>query len=793
MAPESGDSFSQTDTDDTLLANFFARPIRIGIVKWNVGTPFTLQINPWTDFFTNKRVSNRIANYHNLRATLHVKFVVAGTSFHYGKIIASYHPLHVFDQFEPFLLIGRNATLTSYSQRPNIILDASGVTNGVLKLPYFHPANNLSIPIGEWQTMGLIYLQNISPLKHVSGGTTGIDIQIYAWATDVVLGAPTSQNPAGLTPQGGDEYSGSISRPAAIVQHLAGKLKDDPIIGPYAMATQTLAGNVASTASYFGYSRPVEAKQASPCTVRTMPNTTNTNISDQAIKLSLDVKQENTVDSRTIGLSGKDELTIKSIVTRPAIANLFVWPTTAATSTVIWSSWVAPGAYATANVPSVVGPPGYHMTPMCYGSLPFQYWRGSIRFRFLITASAFHRGQLIIRYDPRVHTGDEMNTNYLAVVNIEETKDFSIDVGWNSSLAYLPTLEFTSALVPTSLFNTVRQAYNPIANGVLEIAVASPLTTPSTTVNNDVTVAVYMSAGDDFEVFSPDDTNLSRMTLTPQGGEAVDSDVTGDHPTQPTHSHAFGPIKSSNELLAIHGGDPVISFRQCLKRYNLYNTWVIAANDWAIIKIYNSDFPLYKGAFALGIDSALLPPIGGGTPAPQNYNYVNMTLLNYLTPAFVARRGGLRRMYVSPKLSPASYYGTVSVSRWNRSVTYATQIRPLPPNGTTLASAAALKTEMMVNLPQGWSASTSVDGAEQNHITVELPYSNNRRFAPARRNNFIVPSEGLTSHVYTAIQRFDTNSRHAILDYVSVAEDFDLNYFLSAPVIFYNLLPNLVA
>jgi hypothetical protein len=84
---------------DATLDQFFSRPLRIASYDWGVGNTFFQTLNPWTLFFQNPRVINRISNYKLMRAKLCVKFTLNGNAFHYGRIICSYNPFPDLDDF----------------------------------------------------------------------------------------------------------------------------------------------------------------------------------------------------------------------------------------------------------------------------------------------------------------------------------------------------------------------------------------------------------------------------------------------------------------------------------------------------------------------------------------------------------------------------------------------------------------------------------------------------------------------------------------------------------------------
>lgn len=138
-----------------------------------------------------------------------MKFVVNGSNFNYGKVLVYYTPMRAFDLFSNVhYAIDRDQNLVSYSQRPNIMLDACGAHGGTLTMPFIYPQDSISIPTGDWGNLGTIGLKTFTQLKHANGGTDPIEIHSIIWATDVTLIGSTSQPPANLVPQSGSEYNG---------------------------------------------------------------------------------------------------------------------------------------------------------------------------------------------------------------------------------------------------------------------------------------------------------------------------------------------------------------------------------------------------------------------------------------------------------------------------------------------------------------------------------------------------------------------------------------------------------
>jgi hypothetical protein len=340
-------SFGIADSNDATLAQFFARPIKIASYEWLPGASFYQSIYPWQSFFENPRVINRISNFNLLRCKLNVKFLINGSSFHYGRLIASYWPLDLDDSFTTDRApISRDLIFSS--QRPHIYLDPTNSQGGTLSLPFVWYKNALSIPSQEWRRMGSMTLRAMNLLKHANGGTDGVIISVFVWAEDVVLSIPTSVEPASLAPQigeyvpqTGDEYgNGVISKPAGVIAKVSGALSNIPGISAYARATEMAANAVSSIATMFGYSRPIVLADILPYKPTYVGNLANTNVPDTSQKLTLDAKQELTIDPRVVGLSSVDELSIKSIATREAYLTTFNWAVGAPIEGLLWNAEV---------------------------------------------------------------------------------------------------------------------------------------------------------------------------------------------------------------------------------------------------------------------------------------------------------------------------------------------------------------------------------------------------------------------------------------------------------------------
>jgi hypothetical protein len=269
-----------------------------------------------------------------------VKFLINGNSFYYGRAGAFYTPLPNRDDVDD---TGSQISLIGMSQRPKIFLDPTTNKGGTLELPFFWPYNAFSIPDVDWRAMGRINVQGFTALQHMQNSDQPITITVFAWATDVSLSVPTSVNMSGLDPQMAmDEYDGPVSKPANVLAASAGRLANAPVIGPYALATQLAASAVAAIARIFGYSRPAQIDAPNRMIHYPAGIFAPTNIPDVAQKLTLDVKQETTIDPRVMGLSDVDELSLSSFIQRESFLTSFSYSQIDAPDQTLFTTWVTP-------------------------------------------------------------------------------------------------------------------------------------------------------------------------------------------------------------------------------------------------------------------------------------------------------------------------------------------------------------------------------------------------------------------------------------------------------------------
>lgn len=563
----------ETSVSGDSIDTFFERPILLQSWLWQVGSGLDVTLNPWEMWITNKRVANRVANYANFKGRLHLKFVLNGNAFYWGRAYSSYtmYNKSPWVNYEDTPL-----DIIPSLQRPHLWLDASTSQAGELVLPFFHPQDCLDLQgTTDFRDMGTLWLKSLSSLRHANGSTRPISIQMFAWVEDINLSTLT-QNTATLSPQAGmmpqageSSEGGPISKPASALAKVAGALSKAPGIGPYALATQTMANAIGSTARLFGYSRPRVLDTPKPVSVQQTGNLASTDMDEAVTTLALTSQQEISVDPRIVGLDSTDEMSFGYLAGKWSYFAKFPWALSRSLNYPLFSVAVSPIAFGMGNrVLSPATKNGFALTSMALTAMPFDFWRGTIRYKFQVICSAYHKGRLLVTWEPRgiAAAVPEMNTVQSTVIDISETTEFEIEVGWGARTPGLHVMSLVTAETLGGLRHSMGALFpcDPVhENGTINVYVLNDLVTSGSDTND---IEVLVSArSDDLELWSPTQLHINPMTFEPPlPAMEAQGAVLGDE----TSSILFGR-KYSKSIPTICSGETITSFRALLKRYVL--------------------------------------------------------------------------------------------------------------------------------------------------------------------------------------------------------------------------------
>lgn len=771
-------------SNDAPLGEFFARPLKIFATTWSASAPVTFSIQPWYLFFNSPRVANRMTNFKLLKCNLKIKIVCNGNSFYMGRAMVSWNPYSAddnyfrYDDADAAVVFAHSVRL---SQRQHVMLDPSQSTGGEIICPFLWQNDFIDVPRMPTDTaqIGTLNCQTLVPLslitEPVAGSVNPVAITIYAWAENVEVGGLTVEDMSLLTPQSGSsEYGGKVSSIASSIAVAASRWVKAPFIAPYALATAMAANTVADIAKLFGFSKP--------CIVEDPLRIRPTNIAslatcignDGSNKLTVDPKQEVSVDPRLMGLNGEDQMDIVSIASRNSLVAKFDWDFTDVYGTLLYTSLVDPCINH-----RVSDADGRIFMPACCGvTLPFKYWSGTLEFTFEVVATAYHRGRIAIVYDPhRTPLALESNVNYNYIVDISEARKFSIKIGNTQTQCLRKHFEpYTSGQFfsvfcrgghgPVGITPTQISSAGGIGNGLLSVFVINDLTASNTTTAG-AKILMYVRACEDFRVYSPNADLYKYQYLLPQSGIEPISTVTtvAEHPTFHVEVRNSDP-----GLSKIFIGENILSIRTILKRYVHYlSHYVPMTVSTNLIYFEHAIYPLmYMNAVDTIHTSAALVPI----------NYVGHSYISYYRPAFAAIRGGTRWKVVPTKApNVAGGISTLSVTLMDDAITNlpVEQLVTQSPDGTPYSHLVANR----------YTHEGEVLSVASTNPTLEFEVP----FYTAYR--FVIGSSSDDTKFATIAPGFRVlgsfNSIGSVCSlYVAAAEDLSMHYFHGFPIMICN-------
>lgn len=799
------------DEEMAPLSEFLSRPIKLLDIAW--ASAINQQINVWELFFSNKRVANRLTNYNLLRATLKVKFVVNGNAFYYGRAIASYMPFCSSDSMTNYTF---DQDLVQLSQLPHVFLNPTTSEGGILTCPFFYNLDYAKIPTSQINELGYVYVKDLVDLNHANDvDFPPVTVSVFAWAEDVQMSVITSRDTETLIPQAGEievaNSSGIVSGPATSIARIANALGRIPYISPYAKATELAASTVSKVASSFGYCRPSITK--APDFVRILPSSSFalTNTPDTSLKLSVDHKQESTVDPRISGIEEEDMLSIVNIAKRESYCDRFAWQTDDATGTTLYNCRVLPVRW-------LVGPQNsYHFTATAMAALPFRFWTGTLNYRFQIVCSGFHKGRLAVSWDPNfvADSPPELNTMYSEIIDIADTQDFTISISNGQPYTLIPNVA-PGVQVPSEIASSTRySSFEDWSNGVLHISVLNSLTTPNSAVPNDILVNVFISAGDDFKVFVPWDhfqafvptiavpAALAALEESPeaddkleeQAGDIVAVSNNDDNAPVKPDIHDIHNAESADHTNLVYTGESIPSFRAMIKRYSLWRALQVTTSSTYNFFAANykyAIYPLQRGRYGNAPDVA----VGG-----VNYAYVNTLLLHWVTYAFAGFRGNMRYK-VLPRLNNWGTSGaSMSVSRFSRELLNTEYASPyfytMPAYLSANTMARSVIRTDITNHRTDWQhiGTQGMAWIETNNSSMlefEVPFYSQYRFAGTRHLGWTQADTWGLGGFYLFIKGY-FNNQSAFDVYAAAGEDFQAYFFIGLPRMYYEPTPPIVA
>lgn len=779
--------FSSADgTSDTELGDFLKRPVRIDTFTWLESdvTGIKRNIQPWYLWANTDTVKNKLNNYAFLRGDLHLKFIISASPFYYGRLRVAYQPLFTF---KDSLIFGSSGpSLIPFSQHPHIDLDPQKQESVEMLLPFIWHKNWVNVQsTSDFISLGTMRSFVYSTLRSANGVSgTGVTVAVYAWLENVQLSGAT----AGFSMQSDEYGDGCVSRPASQVANAASYFEKIPIIGPFATATKIGASAVSLIAKLFGYTNVPVIEDTMPFRNEPFPKLASTEIGYPIDKLTLDSKNELSIDPRIMGLSSPvDEMSMQYIAMKESYLTTASWTNADTSDQILFYSRVNPRIYDSDGATEAK----VYMTPMGWVANLFDNWRGDLIFKFVIVCSKYHKGRLRISFDPTGYNarniGNQTNTAnvvHTAIIDIGETTDVEFRIPYQQATQFLATRSSYAHADEGWAVRTAVPAtypYDPYYdNGLITLRVLNILTAPTATTSVDV--LIYVRAAENIEFANP--TNVD--TLNRASYFIAQSDEI------PDNSKTSNITLGKNELAAdnqykVHFGENVRSLRQLLRRSEYHSTQLfnIASVSSSQVKQIYKYFQRYPPCFGFdpdGQESGVGLIAGGSKPI----NFCKFTYLNYVLPAYIGYRGSVN--WTFNLITAENVCNEMRVYRDN--ITGANSSYTTNNYATNQASETAQ--QMMASRDSGACGQAITNCLTNAGLNVQLPNYTPFKFQSTNPTRGTVPSivDGSIRDGSVFQSMFKTNTNAAayqvlLNNYVSAGTDFTVMFFLNVPTIYY--------
>nr|ULG00048.1 MAG: hypothetical protein [Locarnavirus sp.] len=767
-------SILMNSTMNTDISKFLSRPVKIRVVTWSESDTGLLDnFDPWNLWATTTSVQSKLANYSYIRGDLKLKIQISASPFYYGLILANYRPLTAF-KIDTINHGSTDVWKIEQSQRPHVKIDPSNGDTFEITLPFIYPWNMLPLKnASDFTDMGNFRFDIYSVLRSANGVTSaGVTLSVFAWMDNIVLSGAT----AGYAAQSDEYGTGIVSKPASWVANIAGRLQSMPVIGRFATATRIGASAVGAIASLFGFTNVPVISDAQPFRSEPFPKLASAEIGYPVEKLTLDPKNELSIDPRILGMpDGVDELSIPHIVQRESYLCLSNWSTADTAGTIKFSCLVKPSLCDVESASGSAGI-GYHLTPMAWARLLFSHWRGDIIITLRVVASKYHKGKLKISYDPTSYgtgvnsilTSDSTtNTVQTSILDIGENREVEFTIPYQQALQFLLNSEgsgdWSTSSTPTLTHNNTQD------NGIFCVRVQNALTAP--VLSSSVDILVFLRAGENFELAGAREMNTAHTWsyFAPQSDEYICTPING--------KVQLGTVSSdtSNEYL-VHFGEQVVSLRTLLHRYNKLTSEQVVpsavANTYQAVEKIVGRLPLHPGYTSSGYSTAKKQTL----PGSYGYNYANMTTLSFISNAYLGYRGATNYTFNVSSNTPMSDVRAFRALNGLAAV-----------NSTTSVIASTSQFAKAAVSVAGGGGSALINQRTQSGLNVAFPMFTQYKFLSTNPSCGNVPGTGdpeMLSLQFALPYPTTTVTDSVILNtYIAAAPDFTLMYFVNTPTL----------
>jgi len=751
------------------LTNFFKRPIEIYKSIIPLGSNFDISSFVWNDYLKNPIVRAKFKNYALMRADLHIRVSLAGTPFHFGRVLVSWYPLANVNSTLAYYDGGgpRNNKLKYFSQNPwSRVMDVSSNESIELTCPYINTAPMLRLfnqtdgallasdDIVDALSMGKLYVTTLNNIQAVSTAPTDVYLQVYAWLENVSLAAPTSSYT--YVANSSEIYAGPVETLSTRMAILTKKFHSVPILGTYATAASKFFGGMGDVASVLGFSTP--SMETGAVFVKNNPfsNLAHCIRSDTSFKLTVDPQQE-IVQNPSLTGAAVDEMTLDFLNARESFLGTFNWNVDNTPLEHINIHMPVNPCVSVAQGGSGVF--DYQPSSLHFAAQPFTYWHGDITYRLEFVISKFHRGKMLLIYEPNINQASailsapaSLNKQYVHIIDIQESPIYEFTISWCQNRPWLRSLasrEISFNAVDFNALGVSGTVYSGYANGFFYLVPFTQLQSP---ISDTINVNVYCRS---------DNMHYNYLNSDHFTNNLPDENLFFAQSHLIEQTYITTELNSSNySIKNLHTdwfGESPVSYRTMLKRFHKTAEYNVNTSERCVLLTDEIFRPLTQ------------PP---GIDRPIYYD-----LLSYLRYAYLGMRGSLKKIY-----------------RVDTSNTGRTELGAFVE--ATLGDVSAVATPGLVGIGYeistlNYTGSALFSQASNAGIEVEVPYFSNNLFLNPNSTNITASAESDDFLVRTVDVLFQlpysvSANNISVSAFTATGEDFSLMGYIGAPPLISN-------
>jgi hypothetical protein len=608
-------------------------------------TPFQIP----NDILNLNIYKNKVSGYYGIRATTVFTLVINATRFQQGRYMMCFTPTAGASpvQFAQWVN-AHKSSLFQRTQLPHVELDLNCDTQAVLKVPFVSGFNYF--PIQQALTTafcnGQLQMFPYSGLV-VGSGSNIVNFTLYVNFEDIELMGPAAPEMGNMTEVEQKSMKiGPIASAAANVTGALDLLSRVPLLSHIATPASWVTDAIRRSALVFGWSKPLNLENAHRVQRVPIPYSGNVDAPDQALPISLTVKNQVEVFP---GFSGTDidEMDFGHFASIPSYYTQFPWNGGLNNNASLFNIPVNPNLYFQQRTGTNINVNDY--TPVAYVAHMFNNWRGSLVFRFKFVKTEFHSGRLAICFYP-LYPGQTAPVTFVGsdyvqreIIDIREVNEVTLTVPYFAIQPWLPSN------VPT---------------GQIQAWVIDELVAPATVTQN-ITILVEVCGGPDFEVAVPNVNiaNTPTYDITVQAGEMPEIEIqAGPRNDCETTNTCIGTSQInfdnySNAAAAV--GERISSFRTLLK-----------SASWVTYGLGGATIPSPTGIYNAIATIPFSIPVWDSTAAAAGNNSFQSDLYASIASCFALSRGGVRIRYLLGGLRNGTVNATPITANFSSATSY---------------------------------------------------------------------------------------------------------------------------